>query len=318
MSLSKKVTAFGFVFLVAACGASSDDELGADASNVTDGPKTSWAGTFKLDNPSFRGTLVVKSESPFAFDLTVVGKAGSKHVGDIRDGNATLDGRTAVFQGREGPTCKIAFTLAADAKSIDVEQDGECGVDDEGRGVGFGAFVEATGKYVRTSAAPSAPTTSKKNGVGGTCTAEGKPGICYETAGNTRCRENGGTLRTGACDGAKTVQCCVRPGGPGWEDIFAIDYALANPPHHLKIVTINDNLSGFMYAHSPGLGDNDGDVTGVAGIENASSATDSTFNDREGCTAKLERTPPSLTLTVIGAACTEEDKRAAGVYQPRR
>jgi hypothetical protein len=97
-------------------------------------------GTYKLDSPSFGGTLTVQSASPLRFRLVVVGKRESAPHGELEGAQAKMVGdATALFE----PDRDCSLELRFEPARVEVKQKGTC--DSQG----FGAFVDASGTYVR-------------------------------------------------------------------------------------------------------------------------------------------------------------------------
>jgi hypothetical protein len=83
---------------------------------------------------------VIQSLSPFRFDLAVVLRSRGAHNGEIVGGTATLQGTRATYHSASD--CTITFDLFP--RRIDVVQTGTC------ESAGFGAYVDASGRYNRS------------------------------------------------------------------------------------------------------------------------------------------------------------------------
>jgi hypothetical protein len=82
--------------------------------------------------------VITSDNRDMFFNLTAVNKFGGNNMGDIEMGHAKLVGDTATYQG---DSCTITFAFSADAKTVKVNQDGQCG--------DFGANVLVSGDYDR-------------------------------------------------------------------------------------------------------------------------------------------------------------------------
>jgi hypothetical protein len=98
-------------------------------------------GTYKMDTAAMSGDLTIKSvrEGRVAFELFVMRTTGSGNHGWIT--GEFLSGEAGAYAFDQGEDCTIGFSHAGN--TISLEQVGTCSE------AGFGAFVNATGDYLR-------------------------------------------------------------------------------------------------------------------------------------------------------------------------
>jgi hypothetical protein len=114
------------------------------------------AGDYVLDNDSVGATLSIVSVSAdsVVYDLTVVGKTGSNHNGELDTQTAKRGSvSTSLFVDKVGSDCEIHLQPTAGG-AISLVQVGSCS------DAGFGAYLDASGTYTKKTTGATGPNPS--------------------------------------------------------------------------------------------------------------------------------------------------------------
>jgi hypothetical protein len=139
--------------LALACGGSGDDGGGSNSADMTAAPASSASavqvapGDYMLDNDSVGATLTIKSATAqsIAYSLSIVGKTGSHHNGELDNRKAAKSG--VLYADTVDSDCKISLAPFG-GDSVQLKQTGSCSNN-------FGAFLDASGTYKVKTASKS-------------------------------------------------------------------------------------------------------------------------------------------------------------------